>query len=602
MSTTSLPTRAELDPGRTWDTDSIFATSAEWEAEMVAVAADMPAAGTYENRLAEGPDIVLACFDTYYGLQQRISKLLVYTGLNSSVDATNQDVQAQLERAQSLFARFRALTAYIRPELMSFGFDTLRQWMASDPRLQPYRHLFDQLERQQAHVRSAEVESLLAAASNPFSATDAVFSALNAADLTFEPAHDSSGNEHTVAQSTIDKLRTSADRELRRTTYENYNAGYLAFKNTYAANLAGKIKQDAFLAKARGYNSSLEASLAPQHIPTTVFFNLLDVFKRNLPTWHRYWRIRRAALGYDTLHEYDIKAPLSAEPPQIRYEEAVDLICEGMAPLGDAYVTPLRQGALNQRWVDVYPNRGKRQGAFSWGTQGTHPFIMMSYSDTVFSLSTLAHELGHSMHSYFTWKTQPPQYNRYGLFVAEVASNFNQALVRDYLMRTHDDTDFQIALIEEAMSNYHRYFFIMPTLARWELAMHERAEQGQSLTANVMMEEMADLFAEGYGSDLTYEREQVGITWAQFGHMYSNFYVYQYATGIAGAHALAHGVLAGEPGAAGRYLDFLKAGSSGYPLDVLRTAGVDLTAPEPVEQAFTVLSDLVDKLEQLVSA
>lgn len=602
MSTTTLPTRAMLDPTRTWDTESIFASSAEWEAEMTAIEADIPAAGSYQNRLADGPDTVLACFDTYYRLQHRISKLFVYTGLNSSVDAMNQDVQAQLERAQSLYSRFGAITAYIRPELMTVGFDTLRQWMATDARLQPYQHMFDQLERQQAHIRSAEVEALLASAANPFSATDGVFSALNAADLTFDPAQDSDGNPHTVAQSTIDKLRSNADRELRRTTYENYNAGYLAFKNTYAANLAGNIKQDAFLAKARGYDSSLEASLAPQHIPPAVFFNLLDVFKRNLPTWHRYWRIRRKALGYDTLYEYDIKAPLSADPPQISYEKAVELISNGMAPLGDEYVTPMRQGALNQRWVDVYPNLGKRQGAFSWGTQGTHPFIMMSYSDTLYSLSTLAHELGHSMHSYFTWQTQPPQYSHYGLFVAEVASNFNQALVRDYLIRTHDDTHFQIALIEEAMSNYHRYFFIMPTLARWELAMHERAERGQSLTATVMMEEMADLFAEGYGTELTYERDKVGITWAQFSHMYSNFYVYQYATGIAGAHALAHGVLEGKPGAVDRYLGFLKAGGSGYPLDVLRSAGVDLTAPEPVERAFAVLTELVDKLEQLVTA
>jgi oligoendopeptidase F len=261
----------------------------------------------------------------------------------------------------------------------------------------------------------------------------------------------------------------------------------------------------------------------------------------------------------------------------------------------------MRRGALEERWVDVYPNQNKRQGAFSWGTDGTHPFIMMSYSDSLFSLSTLAHELGHSMHSYYSRATQPLQYTGYGLFVAEVASNFNQALVRDHLFRTQTDKQFQIALIEEAMSNYHRYFFIMPTLARWELQMHERAEKGQALTANVMIDTAAELFSKGYGDDLSFEHDKVGITWAQFSHMYANFYVYQYATGIAGAHALAHGVTNGDEGAVDRYLGFLKAGGSQYPLDILRSAGVDLTSPEPVERAFAVLGDLVDRLETLVS-
>src|SRR5690606_4985440 len=253
------------------------------------------------------------------------------------------------------------------------------------------------------------------------------------------------------------------------------------------------------------------------------------------------------------------------------------------APLGEEYVSILRSGALQERWVDIYPNKGKRLGAFSYGGPGTHPFIMMSYNDDVFSLSTLAHELGHSLHSYFSWRTQPVIYGRYTLFAAEVASNFNQALVRDYLLRTKTDRDFQVAVIEEAMSNFHRYFFIMPTLARFELELHERVERGQPLTSGAMIELMADLFAEGYGDDLEMDRERTGITWAEFStHMYSNFYVYQYATGISGANALASGILAGNVGAVERYLEFLHAGGALYPLDALQRAGVDLSSPEPV--------------------
>jgi oligoendopeptidase F len=279
----------------------------------------------------------------------------------------------------------------------------------------------------------------------------------------------------------------------------------------------------------------------------------------------------------------------------------VEWIAAGMRPLGDEYVEALRRGTLEQRWVDVYPNKAKRSGAFSTGSPGTHPFILMSYTDDVFSLSTLAHELGHSLHSYYTWKYQPIVYGRYSLFVAEVASNFNQALVRDYLLRSMPDRDFQIAVLEEAMSNYHRYFFIMPTLARFELEIHERTERGEALTAQGLKQLMADLFREGYGDEVEMDEERVGITWAQFAtHLYSNFYVYQYTTGIAAANALASRVSAGEEGAVTAYLDFLKAGNAVYPLDALQAAGVDMRSPESVQRAFALLESYVDRLEQLL--
>jgi oligoendopeptidase F len=269
-------------------------------------------------------------------------------------------------------------------------------------------------------------------------------------------------------------------------------------------------------------------------------------------------------------------------------------------------VATLRRGALDQRWVDVYPNQGKRSGAFSAGRQGTFPFIVMSYNDDVFSLSTLAHELGHSMHSYLTWEHQPFLYSDYALFVAEVASNFHQAMVRDHLLKTHQGSDdaadaaFQVSVIEEAMSNFHRYFFIMPTLARFELEVHERVERGQGLNADGMIDLMVDLFAEGYGDEMAVDRERVGITWATFQHLYVDYYVYQYATGISGANALAQRILGGEEGAVADYLSFLKAGGSVYPLDALKMAGVDLTTPEAVEVTFGVLAEMVDRLAALV--
>jgi oligoendopeptidase F len=449
-------------------------------------------------------------------------------------------------------------------------------------------------------VRPGEVEQVLALTSDPLSAVWNVYSALTNADLAFQPATDRDGAPVEVAQANISSLLTSPDRDLRRTAWENYADGYLSFKNTYAAALTGAIKADVFTMRARGYASSLQASLEPNHIPLEVFYNLVETFRKHIPTWQRYWRLRRRALGLEALHVYDIKAPLTQAKPQVSFEQAVDLICQGMAPMGDEYVSILRRGCLEERWVDRARNKGKREGAFSSGAYGTRPFIMMSYADDLFSLSTLAHELGHSMHSYYSRLNQPFIYSRYGLFAAEVASNFNQAMVRDYLFRTQNDPDFQVALIEEAMANYHRYFFIMPTLARFELEAHERAERGAPLSADILIDLMADLFKEGYGDEVVFDKARIGITWAQFGHMYMNFYVYQYATGISGAHALAHGILEGQPGARERYLDFLKAGGSRFPLEALKDAGVDLASPEPVERAFAVLGDLVNRLERWV--
>ena len=301
----------------------------------------------------------------------------------------------------------------------------------------------------------------------------------------------------------------------------------------------------------------------------------------------------------ETLHPYDIWAPLTDQPLKVPFQQAVEWVCAALKPLGEDYVNVIRQGALQDRWIDVYPSQGKASAQFSAGWYGTFPFIFLNYDETLFSASTLSHELGHSMHSYLTWKHQLPVYSDYSLFVAEVASNFHQAMLRGYLLANNTDPQFQIKVIEEAMDNFHRYFFIMPTLARFELEMHERAERGEGLNAEIMNTRMTELFAEGYGDEMHVDPERVGITWATFGHLYSDYYVYQYATGISAANALSRRILAGEPGAAERYRSFLQAGSSLYPLDALKLAGVDMTTTQPVEEAFQVLREMVDGLEKL---
>lgn len=598
--THTLPPRSAVPIEQTWALESIFATPADWEAGCRELEAMLPSLAAYKGRLAEGPQVLLECIALYEKAGILMGKIINYASNAAAVDTSNQEAAARDGQARGLGARFGAAAAFFNPELMEIGFERLRQWMAETPELAFMAHYVDDLEKHAPYLRSSEVEQVMALARDPFSAPTTVYTMLNNADLKFEPATASDGSKLEVGQSSISSLRVHPDREVRRTAWQNYADGYLAFRNTFAAALIGFFKQQVFNMRVRGYPSTLNAAVTANNIPEEVFHNLIAVFQKHLPTWHRYWRLRKRALGYDSFHEYDIKAPLAGSSPVIPFAQAVEWITQGMAPLGEEYTSILRRGCTEDRWVDWARNRGKREGAYSSGSYGTRPFIMMSYADDIYSLSTLAHELGHSMHSYYTRANQPYVYSWYGIFMAEVASNFNQAMVRDYLFQTQTSRDFQIALIEEAMSNYHRYFFIMPTLARFELEMYTRAEKGAPLSAQIMIDRMAELFKEGYGDEVAMDHERTGITWAQFQHLYMNYYVYQYATGISGAHALAHRIQRGEPGAVEAYLGFLKSGGSDFPLETLKRAGVDLTSPEPVEQAFGVLEGLVERLEQLV--
>jgi oligoendopeptidase F len=598
---TTVPPRNAIAREHTWNAESVFETRAAWREEFEAVSALVPTLDQYKGHLGDSPTALADFFDAYDQALRRVYKLFFYAAMSKEVDSGDKEAMAMTVQASGLNANFLATSAFRLPELIALGRDKLMSWTEQEPRLAVYRQFFDDLFRRQAHVRSAEVEELLGMAADPFGMIDQVSSNLVSADLTFKPAVTSAGSEVQITQGTLPSLLNDSDRELRRTAWENFSDAHLAFKNTLAANYLLSVKRDVFLARAHRFESSIAASLFDGNVPMAVYNSLIDTFKQNLPTWHRYWAARRRALKVDTLHTYDIWAPLTDSNPTVPYEQGVEWIVQGMQPLGDEYVSALRRGCLEERWVDVYPNQGKRQGAFSFGTPDTHPFIMMSYTDNLNSVSTLAHELGHSLHSYFTWKNQPFVYTDYSLFVAEVASNFNQAMVRAHLLKTQTDPVFQIALLEEAMYNFHRYFFIMPTLARFELEVHERVERGQGLTADDLNNLMADLFTEAYGGEMHVDRDRVGITWATFGHLYSNFYVFQYATGISAAHALAAPILAGDQAAARRYIEFLSAGSSLYPVDALKHAGVDMTTPQAVETAFATMAGYVDRLEKLTT-
>lgn len=602
MEKKTLPPRSEVPVKETWNLENIFPDVETWDKAREEVLEKTPTLAAYRGRLGESPEFLAEFLANYEETIRLAARVMLYGQLEISVDTNDQAALARAGQGRSVIVNLTAETAFLDPELMGIGFEKLREWIKIEPKLAVMAHYFDELERQKEHVRSDEVEQVLALAGEPLGDFARTYNTLVNAELIFEDAEAEDGATLEVGQSSINALITHKDRSVRQTGFEHYANGYLAFKNSLSAIQVGQLHRDAFYARNRNHASSLEAALSNNNIPPAVFHALIDTFRKHLPTWHRYWEVRKAAMGVDAFHVYDIKAPLSDQSPDIPFEQAITWICEGMAPLGEDYVETLRKGALEQRWIDRGVNKGKRQGAFSSGVYDTNPFVMLSYAKDVFSMSTLAHELGHSMHSYYTRKNQPFIYGHYSIFAAEVASNFNQAMVRDYLFETQTDPAFQLALIEEAMSNFHRYFFIMPTLARWELEMHERAEAGKPLTAEIMNEVCADYFAEGYGDGVEYDRDQIGITWAQFQHMYMNFYVYQYATGISAAHALVDQVRdEGQP-AVVRYLKFLSSGSSVYPLDALKAAGVDMTSSEPVDKAFAVMANYVDRLDELVKA
>jgi oligoendopeptidase F len=599
---TALP-RSKVQKNQTWNSESVFESPEAFDAEIKSILESLPSIKDFQGHLGDGPDTFLEAMNAMDTLSERAAKVRVYATMSSAVDASNQQAAAMNGKATSALAQVSAATSFIDPELLSMGEAKLREWLERDPRMKLYEHYFHDLFRKQTHIRSAEVEELLGILRDPFNSTSSTASLLANADFKFKPARDSKNKKVELAQSTYNSILNRNDRKARRTAWENYNDKYLEFKNTLAGNLAVSIKQNVFTMKARNFSSSLEATLFNGDVPVEMFHNLLNIFKKNLPLWHRYWRLRRKALGVKTLHPYDVWAPLNTKKHKVPFGKAVDWICEGLAPMGEEYVSVMRRGCLENRWVDWSPNAGKRQGAFSTRVpKDTHPFIMMSYTDSVGSMSTLVHELGHSMHAYYASRAQPMFYYLYPSIVAETASNFNQAMTRAYLLNRNPNKSFQLALLEEAMGNFHRYFFVMPTLARFELETHQRIEEGQALTADSMIELMADLFSEGFGGEMNLDRERVGITWGTFTtHLYIDFYSFQYAIGISAANAIAKRILNGTPNAAEDHLHFLKAGSSKPPMEVFNIAGVDMTSTQPIEDAFEVLEDYIDRLETLTS-
>ncbi len=600
-----LPTRAELDPAYTWNLAATYPNEEAYLADYAATEKDLDRLATYQGRLSESPATLVEFFELYWHTLGIIQKLNIYANMPVAVDQTDQAARARAGRFQALSNRAAAAMAYVRPELLEMGAGRASQFMQQEPRLAYLERFFQRLEASRPHVRSSEIEQVLGQAGDAFGTAMRAYNSLANGELPFESVLDAEGNEHEVARSTYGALIGSPDRHLRERAYASYTGGFLAHQDTLTELYLGRVKQAVFNARVRGYPSTVEEQLTPREVPREVLTNVLDVFQRNVGVWHRYWEARRKLLGVETLKESDVFAPLAANPPRPTYDEAVEWTIEGMRPLGEEYVSILADGLREGRWVDVYPNRGKRDGAFCAHAYGGQPYIMMSYQDDLGSVSTLVHELGHAMHSLLLEREQPLANAGYAMMVAETASNFNQALMRPHLLERFTTEDERLALLEEAFYNFHRYFFIMPTLVRFELEVHQAVERGEGLTSSKLNEIMRRLFQEGYGSAITAD-ERTGVTWAAFGHLYVPFYTFQYAAGISAAAALAsdvrEGFERGDDSAAQRYLAFLRTGSAEEPVEQLRRAGVDMTTPAPIEKAFAVLEGYVAQLEEIAAA
>lgn len=597
----TVPARAEVPVAETWDVHSIFPNDEAWSAEIGALLAAAENFARFKGRLHASADTLREALEERFRLGNRAGRVELFARMQHNTESGHPANVARFSKARQAGAQVNAACAFFLPELLALDPARVEQWLAAHAGLRVYAHYFEELAERRPHVRSEEVEAVLSLAGPVFASATQTHGILVDSDLKYGSVETPEGTVE-LLQANARKYMASPDRAVRRKAWEQYADGHLALRNAMANLYATGVQQAVFNMKARGYGSVLEMILKQHCIPGAVFHNLVETCRRKLPVWHRYWEIRRKALEVERLHPCDLAVPLSREDVRVTWSEGVEMMLEGLRPLGEDYIAVARRGLNEQRWVDRAVNRGKRMGAHSTGVAGTHPFIFISWSDNLQSLSTLAHELGHSMHKHYTCKTQPLVYAGYSLFAAEVASNFNQALMRDHLMRTRRDRAFRLALLEEALANFHRYFFIMPTLARFEAEVYERAEKGGALTAEFLIGRMAGLFREGYGPAMEADDERVGSTWAQFStHIYNPYYPFQYATGISGAHALAQPLAAGVAGAREKYLAFLSAGSSLYPLDALGRAGVDLSTPEPVERTFAVLERYLDELEALVA-
>lgn len=548
----------------------------------------------YKGRLSESANIFLESSNTYDKITKEVMSILVYSRLKHDEDTANTKYQAMADKAMQLLTKFNSVASFIEPEIIALGHEKAKQYMEEIDELKIYSHYFDNIFRQAKHVLSADKEAMLAQISEITNAPDSIYSLLSNADMTFESVLDSEGKYHALSHGSCLTLMESSDRVLRKNTFKAYYKPYIAVKNTIAEAYNYSIKSNNFNAKIRNYPSSMEMSLSENNIPITIYKNLIETVNKNLHLYHRYINIRKKCLGLDEFHLYDKYVPIIENAnTTINWQDSKDIVLKGVACLGNEYVDIVKK-AFNERWIDVYENKGKKSGAYSSGAFGTKPYILMNFNDTYGDMFTLAHELGHSVHSYYSNQNQPQMYSNYSIFLAEIASTVNEALIMDYLLKNTDDKAQYNYLLNLLMSNFDSTFFRQTMFAEFEMLTHEMAEKGESLNTDSLNGLYYDLICKYFGKDVVID-EEIAYEWSRIPHFYSAFYVYQYATGFSAAMAFSKEILLGNTQ---KYLNLLKNGSSNYSIELLKLAGIDMTSPQPIESAFSIFEDLLNKFEK----
>ena len=599
MTNQSIPKRSEVPEEMTWNLKDMFESDQAWMAEYEAMKEFPAKIAAFQGTLARSAQDLLAWFRLQDEIELRLSVLMGYASCKGDEDTGNSFYQDVRGKAMNVYVSIASAAAFATPEIMAIADETLDRFYAQQPELETYRRSLYQIRRRKDHILSPAEERLLASAGEMANASENIAGVFRNADQIFPDVTDSQGNVHPLTDATFVPLLTSPDRELRRRAFETYYKQLGQYKNTIAATLDGQFKQLCFFSNARHYDSTIQASLDATEVPVPVYMNLIEAVHNNLDKMYRYVALRKKLLGVDELHMYDVYTPIVADADQaITYEQAKETVLEALQVLSDDYVDLLKEGFSN-RWIDVYENVGKRSGAYSSGNSRPHPYVLLNHKDNLDCQFTLAHEMGHALHSYHSCKYQPVSTSDYVIFVAEVASTCNEVLLMRHLLKKTTDKKQRAYLINHFMDQFKGTVYRQTMFAEFELAMGKMAESGQALTADALCQKYHALNKLYFGPDMVSD-DQIALEWARIPHFFYNYYVFQYATGFSAAVAIANRILKEGAPAVADYKKFLSGGCSTDPISLLKIAGVDMSSPEPVNSALALFGELVDEMEQLV--
>lgn len=595
----TLPKREEIPEKYKWRLEEIYPDDSLWEKDFQRITGLIPEIIGFQGRLAESGKTLLECLKLQEQIGRLADRVFVYAQMRKDENNGNSRYQAMKDRAQGLMVNIGQALAFFQPEILSIEPARLEELVIREPGLALYRFFLDEITRLRDHTLSSSEEEIIAMTGEMGAGPKNVFGMLNNADIKFPEIIDEDGERIVITHGNFIKLMESYDRKVRTDAFQGLYSTYNRQKNTLAALLNASVKKDIFYSRVRKYPSSLGASLDEDKVPVEVYDNLIKTVRSRLDVFYRYLKLRKKVLGVPELHFYDIYTPLVADVKMnIPYEQAVNMVEEGLAVLGEDYLTNLRRG-LNSGWVDVMENDGKTSGAYSWGAYGTNPYVLLNYQNNLDNVFTLAHEMGHSLHSYYSWQTQPYVYAYYKIFVAEVASTVNETLLTRYLMKIAPDEKQKLYIINHYLEGFRGTVFRQTMFAEFEKIIHEKAEAGEPLTTEVLCDVYRQLNQDYFGSGIVID-DEISMEWARIPHFYNAFYVYKYATGFSAASAISQAILEkGEP-AVGRYLEFLKSGGSNYPINLLKKAGVDMSSPKPVEEALKVFEEMLGEMERLL--